>query len=122
MVAPTGGLLLRCLERPDPIIVSEVGTLGGIAAAELIFIEVLVLKICVVTAGPLFFLTDYIICYFKHPQLYHIVGFWGFGVLGFCGSLNNNFSMSVGCLWDSIYTKKNILQCLWGSVGLQYTK
>ena len=23
--------------------------------------------------------------------------------LGFCGSLNNNFSMPVRCLWDSIY-------------------
>ena len=66
----------------------------------------------------------------------------------FCGSLNNNFSMSVGCLWDvfgmfvglnilkriicnvcgvlwdSIYIKKKHLQCLWGSVGLStlYTK
>ena len=76
--------------------------------------------------------------------------------VGFCGSLNNNFSMSVGfcgtpyilkrnicnvcgvlwdssilkriicnvcgVLWDSIYTKKNHLQCLWGSVGLYLLK
>ena len=59
--------------------------------------------------------------------------------VGFCGSLNNNFSISVGfcgtpyilnrnicniceVLWDSIYDKKNHLQHLWGSVGLQYSK
>ena len=42
--------------------------------------------------------------------------------VGFCGSLINNFSMSVGCLWDSICTKRKDLQCLWGSVGLQYNK
>ena len=42
--------------------------------------------------------------------------------VGFCGSLISNFSMSVGCLWDSICTKRKDLQCLWGSVGLQYNK
>ena len=30
--------------------------------------------------------------------------------------------MSVGCLWDSICTKRKAWQCLWGSVGLQYNK
>ena len=40
--------------------------------------------------------------------------------VGFCGGLIDNFSMSVGCLWDSICTKRKDLQCLWGSVGLQY--
>ena len=32
--------------------------------------------------------------------------------VGFCGSLNNNFSMSVGCLWDSIYKKESFAMSL----------
>ena len=35
--------------------------------------------------------------------------------VGFCGSLNDNFSMSVE-FCGTQYTKKNHLQCLWGSV------
>ena len=36
--------------------------------------------------------------------------------------LERSFTMSVGCLWDSICTKRKDLQSVWGSVGLQYNK
>ena len=47
--------------------------------------------------------------------------------VGFCGTpyiLKRKICNVCGVLWDSIYTKKNHLQCLWGSVGLStlYTK
>ena len=45
--------------------------------------------------------------------------------VGFCGTpyiLKRNICNVCGVLWDSIYTKKNHLQCLWDSVGLYILK